>query len=911
MKMQLIRHIILIFSVLAVQFTDAQSLTNGIVMDAETLEPIIGATIADAKTNKVLTISQVDGTFGIPKNNDARLRITSIGYKPLVTAPTRDGRYLLQAEVSQLGEVVVTAQESKGLTTSSSIEKHAMEHLQPSSFADLLELIPGGRSVDPSLSTPNLIHIREISTGSSNYATSSLGTSFIIDGAPVSTNANMQFLAGAWDVMATSRDNTNAGVDMRGISTDDIERVEIVRGIPSVEYGDLTSGLVKIERRRGGHDMKFRLKADMGSKLFYAAKDLEWEKRHLTLNLSADYLDAKADPRNRLENYKRVTFSSRLQKRWDKGDYNLTLSTNFDYSMSLDNDKQDIDQTYSAEDSYRSSYHRYALLTALQFKTKRPSWLKSAEMTVSTSIDNDQIQRTRLVQLSRMTVAPLSKEEGENDAYILPFKYIGHHEVDGKPVNAYIKLNARLQVPSNKVSNVLLVGIDWNLDKNLGRGQVFDPLTPVYTGISSRQRSLKDIPANHRLSAYAEESIKWPTSVGTWEMTAGVRATAMLNLSHDYVMNGKLYWDPRVNVGYSLPRLSFFGKPTFIRIAAGIGQHTKMPTMEQLFPDLLYIDFIQLNYYHDNPDYRRINLMTYIANPRNTALEPARNLKKEISLDINIAGNRLAITGFREKMTSGFRMQSYYQTYQYKQYDASAIDAATLTGQPSLSDLPYTVINELAGYGNYTNGSMTLKEGIEYTLETKRFPVVLTRLTINGAYFKTTYNNSIVDSYRPSQVIDNRQIQYVGLYANDDGSVRESFNTNFTLDTDVPKLKLGFSVSAQCLWFTTSQRKEISNYPVQYIAPDGSIHEWQDSDASDMYLRWLVRDYTPSLFEKNRVPFAMNVNVKVTKKLFDDRVHIAMFCNKLLDYTPDYDSRGTTIRRHVTPYFGLEMNIKL
>ncbi len=909
--MQLIKTIILVLAALTIQIADAQVLVNGIVLDAETLEPVIGATVLDAKRGKALTVTQTDGTFSIPKNNEVTLKITSVGYKPLVTALTPDGRYLLQAEVSQLGEVVVTAQENRGLTTSSRIEKHAMEHLQPSSFADLLELLPGGRSHDPSLSAPNNIHIREIASGSSNYATSSLGTSFIIDGAPISTNANMQYLAGAWDLMATTRDNTNAGVDMRGISTDDIERVEIVRGIPSVEYGDLTSGLVKIERRRGGHDMKFRLKADMGSKLFYAAKDLEWERHKLALNLSADYLDAKADPRNRLENYKRMTLSARLQKRWEKEDYHLTLSSNIDFSRSLDNDKQDIDQTYSAEDAYKSSYNRWAMLVALRLQTMRHMWLKSAELTVSTSLEKDLIERTRLMQLSRMTVAPLSKEEGENDAYILPFKYIGHHEVDGKPMNAFIKLNARLQIPSNIVSNTLLVGTDWNLDKNLGRGQVFDPLTPVYTGISSRQRSLKEIPANHRLSAYAEESVKWPTAIGTLEMTAGIRATTLLNLERSYVMNGKFYWDPRANIGYTLPRLTVFGKPTFIRIAAGIGQHTKMPTMEQLFPDLMYIDFIQLNYYHDNPDYRRINLMTYIVNPRNTALEPARNLKKEVTIDINIGGNRLAVTAFREKMTSGFRTQSYYQTFQYKQYDPSGIDAASLTAQPNLADLPYTVINELAGYGNYTNGSMTLKEGIEYTLETKRFPVVLTRLTINGAYFRTTYNNSIVDSYRPSQVIDNRQIQYVGLYANDDGSVRESFNTNFTLDTDVPRLKLGFSISAQCLWFTTSQRKEVSNYPVQYIAPDGSIHDWQESDADDLYLRWLVRDYTSSQFEKDRVPFAMNVNMKVTKKLFDDRLHIAMFCNKLWDYTPDYDSRGTTIRRHVTPYFGLEMNIKL
>ena len=167
----------------------------------------------------------------------------------------------------------------------------------------------------------------------------------------------------------------------------------------------------------------------------------------------------------------------------------------------VDNDKEDVDQTYSAEDSYKSSYNRYALLTALQFKMKRPSWLKSVDLTFSSSIEKDLIERTRLVQLSRMTVAPLSKEEGENDAYILPFRYLGHHKVEGKPVNAYVKVNARLQIPNNTVSNTLLLGVDWNLDKNLGRGQVFDPHTPVYTGISSRARSLKEIPANHRLSA--------------------------------------------------------------------------------------------------------------------------------------------------------------------------------------------------------------------------------------------------------------------------------------------------------------------------------------------------------------------------------------------------------------------------
>ncbi len=55
----------------------------------------------------------------------------------------------------------------------------------------------------------------------------------------------------------------------------------------------------------------------------------------------------------------------------------------------------------------------------------------------------------------------------------------------------------------------------------------------------------------------------------------------------------------------------------------------------------------------------------------------------------------------------------------------------------------------------------------------------------------------------------------------------------------------------------------------------------------------------------------MNLNLKVTKKLLNDRLNIAMFCNRILDYTPDYEQNGIKIRRSVRPYFGLEINAKL
>lgn len=904
-----IRRIITVLAITLIsQIAGSQTIIKGLVLDSDTKEPIIGATISNAINGSPITVTNADGRFVIPNNSESKLKITYIGYKSLITVPTKDGRYLLQAEVSRLGEVVVTAQESRGLTSSSVIQKHAMEHLQPSSFSDLLELLPGGSSKDPVLSATNNIRLREAGSTTSDYSTSSLGTSFLVDGARISTNANMQYVSGAWESAATNRDNTNAGVDMRTISTDDIESVEIIRGIPSVEYGDLTSGLVKIERRRGGHDWQARLKSDMGSKLFYLAKALEWDNR-TTLNLSADYLDSKADPRNALNSYSRVTLSARLGRTWQRTHHDLQLTTNLDYTGSFDGEKQDPDLNKGAIDKYKSSYNRMAFSTKLELKMHRPVWLKGAELMAAASYEHDKISRTRTVSLQSMTGAVLNYDEGEYDALILPYVYDATQDVDGKPLNVFVKLNARLQIPSRKVANTLLIGADWNVDKNYGSGQVFDPERPVYPTSQIRMRSLTEKPANHTLSFYAEEKMTLPVGSCQLELMAGARALQMLNLPADYSMHGRWYLDPRANVGFTFPKFTLFGQPSFVKISGGIGMHTKMPTIDQLFPDPAYIDLLQLKYYHVNPDYSRINQVTYIIPGTNAELEAARNKKWEVTGDLNIGGNRLTLTYFNENMTSGFRGQTSYGCYEYKKYDASGVDASALIAPPSLDDMPYQLLTELCAYSHYENGSQTKKEGVEFTFASKRIPQIYTRLTITGAWFRTTYRNSQLIMERPSVVVGSSRLQYVGLYRDQEGIVNEMANTNFMFDTDVPKLKLGFSVSAQCQWYTSSQHDAISSTPDAYMDSQGNIHDWTSECAEDAYLKWLVR--TSTNYTKSTVPFAMNLNLKITKKLLNDRLRIAMFCNRIWDYSPDYESYGKTIRRHTKPYFGLEMNVKI
>jgi len=85
----------------------------------------------------------------------------------------------------------------------------------------VLELLPGGLSKDPKMGVANTITLRENGTKDAAYDISSLGVAFVIDGAPLQTDANLQYLpkAGATDP-DYQRQVVNKGVDMRTISTD-------------------------------------------------------------------------------------------------------------------------------------------------------------------------------------------------------------------------------------------------------------------------------------------------------------------------------------------------------------------------------------------------------------------------------------------------------------------------------------------------------------------------------------------------------------------------------------------------------------------------------------------------------------------------------------------------------------------
>lgn len=313
------------------------------VVDAKTQEAIVGAVVTQKSSKKVLAITDIDGKCELSSSYEGNLVvITYVGYKSL-TIPLKNHAIIpLRQNATALGEVVVTARASDGPVTSSIIGRDAMTHLQPNSIADLMELLPGGYAKDPNMGEANTITLRETGTmgaygaitKNNNYSISSLGTQFMVDGVPISTDANLQYSplsdtqsSASSSTVENNRNITNRGVDMRSISTDDIESVEVVRGIPSVEYGNLTSGLINIKKIRRAIPLTARFKADGYSKLFSLGKGLQLDgEGNSILNVDLGYMDSKIDPTDNFENYKRVTGALRYTLCGDRKE-NLNSAT--------------------------------------------------------------------------------------------------------------------------------------------------------------------------------------------------------------------------------------------------------------------------------------------------------------------------------------------------------------------------------------------------------------------------------------------------------------------------------------------------------------------------------------------------------------------------------------------------------
>ncbi len=901
------------------------------LFDKATKQPVpdVAVYAQDAGGTTIGTISDDNGTAHLRLDAGTHtIFITHIQYKPLQsTIALRSDTTLavpLQSNTRQLQEVVVTASESKKISSVSTIGRDAMSHLQPTSLNDLVELLPGGIAQTPALTQANTIALRETGTlgaqgqkvQSNNYATNSLGTLFVVDGAPINTDANLQYAAGGSNEIDQKRDITNRGVDMRTISTDDIESVEVIRGIPSVEYGNLTSGVMNIKRIRKPTKLNARFKADDKSQLFAIGKGFALDSaKKSVMNIDGGLLNAYADIRNPLENYKRANVSVRLTSDVAAPRTTWRFTPSADYTGSFDNYKTDENLSYGGINTFKSTYHKIAVGSGVRVTPNDGKYFKMAQLHLQATQQFDWLDRQVLVAPTRVGIAPSSTEPGEYDAHLLFGQYVARYQVDGKPFTAFAKASADFDFNAPHIRNALKFGLEWNLSKNFGKGQIYDLSQPLsVSGWGTRPRAYNDIPALQTIAFYAQDYITAHAGNHTFDARLGVRGTAMPGLDKRYAIHGRCYIDPRINLQWTPPSLG--EKQWKMSFSGGIGWTTRMPTLNYLYPDPTFVDIIQLGFYSQtNPEkYSRYNIVSYKQDATNYDLQPARNRKWEVRADFEVAGNRLWVCFFDERMSSGFRYSNQYSVFSYKSYDASSINSATLTDKPDLNTLPYETKQKLDGYRFVENGSKQNKIGVEWEFSSCRIKPLRTAIRFSGAWFRSTYVNSRPMYYSMSSVVDGVIIadNYVGLYDWNEGRVNEQLSTNLLLDTQIPEWGLIFSTSVQAMWFVATQRLPQNGTPKQYLsADDGQLHDYTAKVvAENPLLQHLIYSVSDAAFERYTIPPAIYVNLKITKNI-GQWLSLSLFVNKLIDYTPDFKRNGVLIRRNESPYFGMEMTFKI
>ena len=828
---------------------------------------------------------------------------------------TKDQSFIivLQSNNIALQEVILTAREDKGLTTKSIINRKAMEHLQPSSFSDLMELLPGGLAKTPNLSSTNRALIRENSGVPTGYATSSLGIQFMVDDNILNTNSDMQRSINQSQMgYAPSAHNKIAtGVDMRSLSTNDIESVEIVRGIPSAEYGDLTTGLIKIERKLGKTPLQARLKVDGFSKQYYIGKGFK-VKDNWSLNTSFDFLDAQSDPSDDTQNYQRISASIRSDLKLKLFNYPLRWKTNLDFAGNLDNVKLDPDNSLAGIDSYKSYSRRVSV--ANNFIYTLPKKYFFNDVTFNTSIQQglDRIEQTQFVQYSGPRALPTSTEAGESVGIYAKPTFIANYMTDGKPLD----MNARFRTSGKRVllgmNHAYELGSDWRYSKNNGLGDVYDVTQPPSPTMTTRPRAFKDIPATQNLAAFVGDKIDYKINNHSFTLYAGLRVSKLLGVDKSYKISKQVFAEPRLNFQYGLPQFMIAGKPLQVDVTLGYGQFYKQPTTYYLYPNKQFRDYVQLNYYHNDEQYRYVNYMTYVQSIENKELTAAKNIKKEIRVDFTYNHHNFFVSYYNEGMRNGFRSVNQYTVNSYRRYDATKVDINNWTANgPDLSNVPYSIVTEHSAYSQTANGSVTKKQGIEFQYSSPRFKGINTRFTLSGAWFETKYYNDIPVYEKPSVSIGGAigSFPYIGIYENDDSYKNSNLNYNLMMDTYVPSLDLTFSASVQGSIFNHNIREKIIGKPTGYIDLEGQTHAYTIADESDLYKQWLIRNVATTNPLSRKASYTLNVNLKVTKSIYK-ALRASMFVTRIYNYENPYYYNNVRVEqeRKPAPYFGMELN---
>lgn len=846
----------------------------------------------------------------------------------------------LKEENLKIDEVIVTAEAGRSLGTSSVIGQRAISHLQPSSLTDIMQLLPGSVTANPTLTSKNDITIRSVIDPGNNNAR---GVALLINGGRVSNEASL-FLENSSDIFST--------MDYRKFSTDNIESVEVLKGILSAEYGNLTAGAVLVKTKAGRTPFEMRVKADPRTKALSFSKGFYLGNNKGNLNVEAEYARAYKDSRSPVDIYNRSSLGVTYSNTFLQESYPLRFNANLSGYLVSNNSM--IDPDVSKKDFTKRRESNISLAVYGNWQLKR-SWITSINYNLSGRVSEENFQKYS-VNNGLPLPSTNTRIEGIAEGW-----FTGDlEEYDQRNEELPVYLNAKISGHLNSsLGNKLLksmVGVEFNSKGNRGRGTWFSGSARQYF----RERDYREIPFMNDLSLFAEERLTGKLLGRNFDISAGVRLTKMLIEGYSYAPIA----EPRTNFKYSLLRENTSGFFRSLSLRGGWGIMQKLPSAGLLYPSPVYIDSPLFQYRSTSSGQYLVVIKTEVVDDRlQYELKPARSRNIELGVDANLAGTNVRLTLFNEKLTGGITDNYSYVTSSYDYYNTvSDPNAAPILrdGRVWVKDaggeyieLGYTTYTEFKQYATPDNRGEGKKWGIEYEIDFGRIRSLNTSVMLSGSYInqiegspglKREYN-AIADP-----VNSREKLPFVGIYESrtnfltvGDGNRR--LTSTLHLVTNIPSLRLVVSLIGQCVWLNDKWNvydKDrvykldaegnrqfgdwggVRNEEIMYRDPDyyldksGNIRPFSDyyttsDDELKRRLKMLILSTNqPYYFQKSGYRPYFMANIRITKEI-GNIASLSFYANNFTNSRPVMklktrpDAAGSRVNTEI--YFGAELKL--
>jgi len=679
-----------------------------------------------------------------------------VGYAPLrvpvnVGARTVRLELLMERNPLRLQGVQVTAEavgRGRGEVASATVvERDAIANQSATSLAGVLELVPGTVLAPPGLDGVQQFSLRAVPTsggGRSGSAAdvSSFGTLIILDGVPLSNNANLQ--SGGPQAELGFASSAGGGIDLRRIPAATLERVEVIRGIPSVRYGDLTQGAIIVDTRAGAVPTELLTRYDSRTVALSAVGGRTFASRRQTVSATGDVARTKIAPGVRDDAALRVAAQLAHSLVFGEARSGTPASAASDDdagTVSLDSrvDAYQLLEDSPEQPTVRRGRRSWSRDNGFRV-SERLKWIPSATSSLTLTSAVERIGQNSFSQsiLSRGP-QPFSGRlaPGRDTGFYVGGEYLARVRIEGAPWHLYNRAHAERRVNWARSENVQRIGGELRREWNSGAGYQFAvdaPPQSTFDGVRGylRPRRYDQIAPLVQSAAYADHRLLHQSIVGALDIQGGVRV--------DVLHAGSSWFSAPRSVVFQ-PRLSAQLSPgAGLRFRASGGRTAKAPSLAQLSPAPAYFDLVNVNYFANDPAERLAIVTTSVRDQSNAELGYTRSDKLEIGaeLDLGRAGATLSVILFSDQVRGATGSGDELAILLRERF--SIDPSSTGSGSPPRYLEPAQRIDTLPVFTGRAENNVNLRSrGVEATVAAPEIAQLRTRLELQAAWITSRF----------------------------------------------------------------------------------------------------------------------------------------------------------------------------